>query len=648
MDKPLWIPDNERINQANISRFLHMMRSEVDPWITDYHGLYQFSINQPADFWQALWEFNDVIGDCGAGILEPADKMQDTRWFPNAKLNFAENLLRYRDDRPAISFRSENGSSSQYTYKQLFLAVAATAAALEKLGVVPGDRVAGYLPNLPETIIAMLATSALGAIWSSTSPDFGINGVLDRFGQINPKVLFTANAYCYNGKVFDCLEKAAQVAAAIESIEQVVVIPYIDQDISLDRFDNALHWDDFLDRSVTRIAFHRGDFDLPLYIMYSSGTTGVPKCITHGSGGTLLQHLKELVLHTDLHRDDRIFYFTTCGWMMWNWLVSSLAVGATVILYDGSPFYPRPEAMFDLVDDLDISIFGTSAKSISAWEKAGVKPAQTHQLSALKTILSTGSPLAPESFDYVYRDIKKDLCLSSISGGTDIISCFALGCPILPVWRGELQCRGLGMKVEIRNDDGDVVVDETGELTCSAPFPAMPVGFWGDGDGSKYHSAYFETFENIWSQGDYARLTLHGGVVIYGRSDTTLNPGGVRIGTAEIYNQVEKLGEVQESLCIGQQWEDDVRVVLFVSLANGLQLNEALSDKIRKTIRSNTTPRHVPARIIQVTDIPRTISGKIVELAVSNIVHGRSVKNKDALANPESLELYRNLPDLQS
>ena len=358
--------------------------------------------------------------------------------------------------------------------------------------------------------------------------------------------------------------------------------------------------------------------------------------------------MKELVLHTDLHRHDRIFYFTTCGWMMWNWLVSSLAVGATVVLYDGSPFYPRPEAMFDLIDDLDISIFGSSAKSISAWEKAGVKPAKTHKLSSLKSVLSTGSPLAPESFDYVYRDIKKDVCLSSISGGTDIISCFALGCPILPVWRGELQCRGLGMQVEIRNHDGNVIVNETGELTCSAAFPAMPVGFWGDEDGSKYQSAYFETFENIWSQGDYARLTLHGGVVIYGRSDTTLNPGGVRIGTAEIYNQVEKLEEVQESLCIGQQWQDDVRVILFVKLRNGEQLDEALSGKICKTIRANTTPRHVPEKIIQVADIPRTISGKIVELAVSNIVHGRAVKNKDALANPECLELYRDLPELQT
>ncbi|MCF6225404.1 MAG: acetoacetate--CoA ligase [Xanthomonadales bacterium] len=645
--QPLWTPDNERIDQANISRFLHMLRSEIDPLITDYHSLYQFSVNQPADFWQALWEFSDIIGDCGSSIFEPADKMQDARWFPEAKLNFAENLLRHRDDRVAIRFRSENGSSSEYTYKQLFLAVAATAAGLKQCGVVSGDRVAGYLPNLAETVIAMLATTSLGAIWSSTSPDFGINGVLDRFGQITPKVLFTANAYCYNGKVFDCLSKARQVAAEIDSIEQVVVIPYIEQDISRDGFDNVSLWEDFLDHSVSEIDFQRDSFDLPLYIMYSSGTTGVPKCITHGSGGTLLQHLKELALHTDLHRDDSIFYFTTCGWMMWNWLVSSLATGATVVLYDGSPFYPHPAAMFDLIDKLDISIFGTSAKSISAWDKAGIKPRQSHRLSALKTILSTGSPLAPESFDYVYREIKSDVCLSSISGGTDIISCFALGCPILPVWRGELQCRGLGMQVEIRDDKGAVVIDKTGELTCSASFPAMPVGFWGDTDGSKYQSAYFEQYQNIWSQGDYARLTLHGGLIIYGRSDTTLNPGGVRIGTAEIYNQLEKLDEVLESLCIGQQWQDDIRLVLFVRLSDELQLDEQLRDKIRKTIRSNTTPRHVPEKIIQVAALPRTISGKLVELAVNNVVHGHPVKNIDALANPESLELFRDLAELR-
>ncbi len=647
VDKPCWMPDAERINQANLSRFIHLIRAELDPLITDYHGLYQFSINHPRQFWQAVWEFTDIIGERGSEVLLNGESMLESQWFPQAKLNFAENLLRYRDDKTAIIFRSEDGALRKLSYHELYHSVAATAASLKGLGVVSGDRVAGYLPNLPETVIAMLATASLGAIWSSTSPDFGLAGVGDRFGQIQPKVLFTANAYQYNGKIHNCLEKAAQLAAAIESIEAVVVIPYIEQEIKLDGFKYALLWDDFLDNTSTEIDFHRDRFDLPLYILYSSGTTGIPKCITHSAGGTLLQHLKELVLHTDLHRQDRIFYFTTCGWMMWNWLVSSLATGATIVLYDGSPFYPQAESMFDLIDELDISIFGTSAKSISAWEKAGIKPAQSHKLESLRTILSTGSPLAPESYDFVYRDIKNDICLSSISGGTDIVSCFALGCPILPVWRGELQCRGLGLKVEIRNDTGEVVIDETGELTCAASFPAMPVGFWGDTDGSKYRAAYFERFENIWAHGDYAKLTVHGGIIIYGRSDATLNPGGVRIGTAEIYRQVEKLDEVLESICIDQDWEDDVRIVLFVRLQQGLVLDASLSDKIRKHIRCNTTPRHVPAVIIQVNDIPRTISGKIVELAVRNIVHNQAISNLDALANPGSLEQYRDLPELQ-
>ncbi len=645
--KPCWMPDAERVNRANISRFIHLIRAELDPRIIDYHGLYQFSVNHPRQFWQALWEFTDIIGERGSEVLVTGETIHSSQWFPQAKLNFAENLLRYRDQQAAIIFRPEGGSPRELSYQQLYSAVAATAAALKARGVVPGDRVAGYLPNLPETVIAMLASASLGAIWSSTSPDFGLDGVCDRFGQIKPKVLFTANAYQYNGKIFDCLEKASQVATTIDSIETVVVIAYIAQEIDLHNFDNALLWDDFLDTSVSNIDFHRDRFDLPLYILYSSGTTGIPKCITHGAGGTLLQHLKELVLHTDLHRKDRIFYFTTCGWMMWNWLVSSLATGATIVLYDGSPFYPQAESMFDLIDELDISIFGTSAKSISAWEKAGVKPAHSHQLTTLKTILSTGSPLSPESFDYVYRDIKADVCLSSISGGTDIVSCFALGCPILPVWRGELQCRGLGLQVEIRKATGEVVIDETGELTCAAPFPAMPVGFWGDADGSKYQAAYFERFDNIWAHGDYAKLTQHGGIIIYGRSDATLNPGGVRIGTAEIYRQVEKLDEVLESICIDQDWEDDVRIVLFVRLHQDLVLDASLADKIRKHIRSNTTPRHVPAVIIQVSDIPRTISGKIVELAVRNIVHKQAVNNLDALANPVSLEQYKDLPELQ-
>jgi len=647
MTDPIWSPGPIRRQTANIRRFIDLARSELDPGIHQYRDLHRYSIQNPSGFWRAVWDFCEVVGTPGLTVLENPDQMPGARWFPDARLNFAENLLRHRDDNPAIIFKSETGETTQYSYAELYSAVARTAAALRSAGVEQGDRVAGYMPNLPESVIAMLATTSIGAIWSSCSPDFGIDGVVDRLSQIQPGVLFCAAAYSYNGKTHDCLDKVRGIVKSISSIETTVVVPYVNPDAKLRKIPGAVWFNDFIDNSASEIEFERLGFDHPVYILYSSGTTGIPKCITHGAGGTLIQHLKELVLHTNLRRSDRICYFTTCGWMMWNWLVSSLAVGAAVVLYEGSPFYPSPTAMFDLIDELGITVFGTGAKAIAAWDKAGVKPRESHQLNTLVTMLSTGSPLAPESFDYVYRDIKQNLCLSSIAGGTDIVSCFMVGCPIIPVWRGELQCAGLGMAVEILRDDGSVAdIDETGELCCTQPFPAMPVCFWGDEDGSKYRAAYFETFPGIWAHGDYVAKTGNGGYVIQGRSDATLNPGGVRIGTSEIYRQVEGLDEVLESICIGQDWDDDVRVVLFVKLREGMELDEDMQDRIRKTIRQNTTPRHVPAKIVQVADIPRTISGKIVELAVRNVVHGREVTNVDALANPESLDLYRELPEL--
>ncbi len=649
MSEPIWSPGPARRQTANIRRFIDLLRTELDPKIHDYWDLYRFSIAQPDVFWRAVWEFGGVIGKPGDQAVDDVYKMPGAKWFPQARLNFAENLLRFRDEQSALVFCSETGQRSELSYAGLYRAVARTAAALRAHGIRPGDRVAGYMPNLPETIIAMLATTSIGAIWSSCSPDFGVAGAVDRLGQIQPRLLFCAAAYSYNGKTHDCLDKVRRIATEVSSIERVVVVPYVNPDADLSALENAVWLADFEDQQASEVQFEQLPFDHPLYILYSSGTTGAPKCIVHGAGGTLLQHIKELSLHTNLRRTDRICYFTTCGWMMWNWMVSSLAVGATVVLYEGSPFYPGPGAMFDLIDEQEISIFGTGAKAISAWEKAGIKPRESHKLNSLVTLLSTGSPLAPESFDYVYRDIKPNLCLASISGGTDIVSCFALGCPIIPVYRGELQCPGLGMATEIRRDDGSrAAPDETGELCCTLSFPSMPVFFWGDEDGSKYHSAYFEKFPGIWSHGDFAKQTSHGGFIIHGRSDATLNPGGVRIGTAEIYRQVEKLDEVLESLCVGQDWEDDVRVVLFVKLREGHELNDALQERIRKSIRQETTPRHVPARIVQVADIPRTNSGKIVELAVRNIIHGRPVNNTDALANPDSLELYRDLPQLQS
>ncbi len=649
MSDPIWSPGPARRQTANIRRFMDQARKELDPEIGEYRDLHRYSIEHPAEFWRKVWEFCEVVGYPGETAVTDIDKMPGAKWFPDARLNFAENLLRYRDDQAAIVFKSEAGGTAEISYQELYQAVAKTAAALKAQGVKTGDRVAGYMPNLPETVIAMLAATSIGAIWSSCSPDFGIAGVVDRLCQIQPRVLFCAAAYSYNGKTFDCLDKVRSIIKAIPSIEKTVVVPYMNPQAKLKKIKDAVWMDDFIDNDASEIEFVRLPFDHPVYILYSSGTTDIPKCITHGAGGTLLQHLKELVLHTNLRRSDRICYFTTCGWMMWNWLVSSLAVGATMILYEGSPFYPSAAAMFNLIDEFGVTVFGTGAKSISAWEKAGLKPRESHQLNTLVTILSTGSPLSPESFDYVYREIKPNLCLSSISGGTDIVSCFALGCPIIPVYRGELQCAGLGMAVEIRRDDGSVAdTDETGELCCTLPFPAMPVYFWGDEDGSKYKATYFEKYPGVWAQGDFASKTGHDGYVIHGRSDATLNPGGVRIGTAEIYRQVEKLDEVMESICVGQDWDDDVRVVLFVTLRDGVELNDELQDRIRKTIRQNTTPRHVPARIVQVADIPRTISGKIVELAVRNVIHGRPVTNADALANPKALDLYQHLPELET
>ena len=645
----LWQPSPERIAKANLTRFMQLVDERWRADAFDHAALYQWSIHEPAKFWESVWDFAGVIGDKGEGpYLMDGDRMPGARWFPRAKLNFAENLLRRRDDETALVFWGEKAVRRTLSFGELHAEVSRTAQALRALGVTTGDRVAGFLPNMPEAIIAMLASASIGAIWSSCSPDFGTQGVLDRFGQIAPKVLFCVDGYYYTGKSHETLTRIADIAQRLPSLEQVVVVPYLAPEPRIDGIANAVLLSRFLAPfSAGEIRFERGPFDRPQFILYSSGTTGVPKCIVHGAGGTLLQHLKEHQLHTDLKRGERLFYFTTCGWMMWNWLVSGLATGATLLLYDGSPFHPGPNVLFDLADAEQMSVFGTSAKYIDALGKLALCPRETHRLTSLRTVTSTGSPLSPESFEYVYRGIKRDVLLSSISGGTDIVSCFVLGSPLLPVWKGEIQCRGLGLKVEVYDDDGRSVVGEKGELVCTAPFPSMPVGFWNDAEGDKYHDAYFARFANVWCHGDYMELTPRGTAVIYGRSDAVLNPGGVRIGTAEIYRQVEQLPDVVESLVIGQEWEGDVRVVLFVRLREGLVLDETLVKKIRQQIRGNTTPRHVPAKICQVADIPRTKSGKIVELAVRNVVHRRPVKNREALANPEALALFENLAELQ-
>ena len=615
--------------------------------LADYSSLYAWSISERADFWRLLWDFCGVRGDPGSTVVLHADRMPGARWFPESRLNFSENLLRRRDDADAIVFRGEDRVRRRMSYRQLYDEVARVARALHASGVTAGDRVAAILPNMPETVVAMLAAASLGATWCSCSPDFGVTGVVDRFAQTAPKVLFAVDGYYYNGQTFDCLDKLRNIVAALPTLERVFVVPYTRTDLSLISIPHAMSWNHLsTSEAAGEIEFARLPFDHPLFIMFSSGTTGAPKCIVHGAGGTLLQHLKEHALHTDVKRDDRIFYFATCAWMMWNWHVSALASEATLLLYDGSPLFPGPEALFDYADAERITIFGASAKYIEAVSKSGYVPCARHSLERVRTLLSTGSPLSPQSFDFVYENVKRDVCLSSISGGTDIISCFALGSSVLPVWRGEMQCRGLGMAVEVWDDDGRPVSGEKGELVCVQAFPSMPIGFLNDDGDTKYRSAYFARFPGVWCHGDYAELTVHDGLVIHGRSDAVLNPGGVRIGTAEIYRAVEQIDEVIESIAIAQEWDHDVRVVLFVRLRDNATLDETLAGRIRETIRDSATPRHVPAKIVQVADIPRTKSGKLVELAVRAVVHGRAPGNLEALANPDALEHFRARTEL--
>jgi len=658
MTAPLWQPSPDRIAHAKLTAFAARAAAQYALALPDFAALYRWSNAEPEAFWRELWKDAGIVGEAGSRTLVDANKMPGARWFPDARLNFAENLLAHRPPDPAadaLVFWGEDKVKRRVSNAELAAAVSRAAQGMRAEGVKRGDRVAAYTPNLPEAIIAMLAAASIGAIWSSASPDFGVQGVLDRFGQIEPTLLFSVDGYWYNGKPQPVLDKLSAIVKRLPTLRRVVVTPYLQDGVSaadLSGIARAVSWDDFVAPfAPAALAPERLPFDHPLFILYSSGTTGVPKCIIHGAGGTLLQHVKEHRLHSDIKRGDRLFFFTTCGWMMWNWLASGLASGATLLLYDGSPFVREGRILWDLADAERMTHLGTSAKYIDALKKTGLVPRQEYGLATLRAVLSTGSPLAPEGFDYVYQCVKEDVCLSSISGGTDIIACFALGCPTRPVWRGELQCRGLGMNVDVYDENGRPVREQKGELVCTAPFPSMPLGFWNDPDGAKYRAAYFERFPGIWCHGDWVELTAHDGMIIYGRSDATLNPGGVRIGTAEIYRQVEQLDEVLESIVIGQNWPPgelgDVRVVLFVRLRDGLTLDQALIDRIRRQIRTNTTPRHVPAKIVQVSDIPRTKSGKIVELAVRNTVHGEPVKNVEALANPEALEQFRARHELQ-
>ncbi|MET2828572.1 acetoacetate--CoA ligase [Mesorhizobium shangrilense] len=650
-DAPLWTPRQDQVDEAPMTAFMKAAAAKAGTSFASYPELHRWSIEDREGFWNLVWDFCGIVGNKGGGrVLVDGDKMPGAAFFPDATLNFAENLLKKTGPGNAIVFRGEDKVERRLSWNELHALTSRLQQLFVSLKVKKGDRIAAMMPNMPETVAAMLAAASIGAVWSSCSPDFGEQGVLDRFGQIEPVVFIAPDGYWYNGKAIEVAGKIAAVAAKLGTVRKILVVDYLgtSSDVA-ETIDRASALEEALSPFPAKpVTFERLPFAHPLYILFSSGTTGIPKCIVHSAGGTLIQHVKEQRLHAGLLDGDRFFYFTTCGWMMWNWLVSGLASGATLLLYDGSPFYPDGNVLFDFADAEKMTYFGTSAKFIDSVRKAGLKPIRTHDLSTVRTISSTGSPLSPEDFRFVYDGVKADVHLASISGGTDIVSCFVLGVPTLPVWTGEIQGPGLGLAVDVWDDDGKPVRQEKGELVCTKAFPAMPIGFWNDPDGKKYKAAYFERFDNVWCHGDFAEWTVHGGLIIHGRSDATLNPGGVRIGTAEIYNQVEQMPEILEALCIGQDFDNDVRVVLFVRLAAGVPLDADLEKRIRAKIRGGASPRHVPARIVAVTDIPRTKSGKITELAVRDVVHGRAIKNKEALANPEALELFKNLPELAS